>query len=622
MKVIKIGLKYFKPYLAVWICCIALGMVAQALGLFLPKLIALIVDFGLDFKGEPLVGFNPFVFLVNGNFGDGGSFRLLTTLCIAFVLLLSVKHISVYARNNLLQWQGMLYNKKLRFAAMEKMFAKNLPLSAGAVYTHLNNDTINIKELFVSLFPLIVDNFTIVAFGFFLIGGVNPYLMFVPLVAVPLIVFVSFSYMKHTKIVTKRSRQCVIDINYNVNENLSNINLVKQFGREEYESVIFRGYNRRLKEAYISQNRVSTRYAFIFNCIRAFSYVAAVVLGSLLVINHAITIGNFVEIITYVYLILDGINAVMNQLFVVMQLQASGNRYVEFMQSPNAFEAATTPVKLKEKATIEINGLTVTDKGKKLIKNITTTIPFGKKVGITGDIGSGKSVLLKALNHFFALSEGNIAYGGVDIKDIPLFQLRDNISQLFEERYITDGSIRDNIVFGNPNASEELVNKCLEACLLFADLKANNLTLDTNVNGLELSDQTKQLIGVARALVYDKNIYLLDQPLGGVDSRLRKKLSACLMKYLDGKTVVVATLSPDILRKCDEILYLENGEIMEKGTHRSLLAAKDRYYQHHKKLAQAEEMQKEQERIKEEMLKEEKAHLQLVEESHAEKAEI
>lgn len=603
MKVFKTGMKYFKPYLTVGTACLLLGMLAQTLGLFLPKLVGLIVDFGLDYKGEPLQGFNPFAFMLDGRFGDGGSLELLVSLSVAFVVLLFVKHLVVYARNNILQWQGMLFNKQLRFAAMRKMFQRNATLSPGSTYTHLNNDTVNIKELFVSLIPSVVDNFTIVAIGFVLVAAINPYLIFVPLVALPIIVTVVVFYMKEAKSITKRTRQSIIDINYITNENLSNINLVKQFGREDYENSVFRGYNRRLKEVYTGQNRVLTKYGLIFNCIRAAAYVAAVALGSLLVIRNVITIGNFVEIVTYIYLILDGINNFMTQLFTIMQQLASGNRYVEFMDTPDAFESAALPAEVDSKPAIEICGLTVKDGNAILIKDITASIPYGYKLGVTGDIASGKSVLLKTINHFFQPAEGKVTFDGVSITDIPLIQLRNITSHLFEEVYITDGTIGDNVKFGNPAADDELVAKCMDACFLSADLKTNRLTLDTPVAGLDLSVQTKQLIAIARALVYDKSVYLLDQPLANVDNRLRKRLVTSLLKHLEERTVVVATLSSDILRKCDEILYLEKGQVVERGGHRSLMSSKGKYYQHNKKLAAFEEMQREQQKIREEVQK-------------------
>ncbi|MEG1609346.1 MAG: ABC transporter ATP-binding protein, partial [Clostridia bacterium] len=385
--------KYFVKYLPVAIIGLLLGMLALTCSLMLPKILGMIVDYGLSDGSGAIVGsFNPFYFLVEGK--EYNTIELMALMCGAFVIVLLLKHISIYTRNNLNQYNGMRFNRVLRTLGVKKYWTYGRSAPMGIMFTMLNNNTVNIKEMYANWFPQLFDNFFLVVVGCALVGNINIQLLIVSIAAVPIIAGVSIIYMKRLTKATTRARSCFVDLNYCVEENISNFPLVKQYGREDYETAVFSGYNRRNKDSNIKVNKVMTWYGYVFNIIRAVTYALMIVIGTILAINKKISVGNFLEFVTYIFIILDGITNFMTVCYNINSLSASGNLFVDFMKTKSLNTRAGTE-QVVAKPDIQITNLTLVRDNYKLLNDISIDIPYGKKVGITGTSGSGKTLLLK-----------------------------------------------------------------------------------------------------------------------------------------------------------------------------------------------------------------------------------
>lgn len=575
MRIIKGTFKIFVKFLPLAITGLLLGVIAQLGGLFMPKLMGMIVDYGLSDSVADNGIFNPFLFLLEGK--TTNTIEMLTILCIAFISLLIIKHISLYSRNNINQYNGMIFNKVLRINAVRKYWAYSKTIPTGIIYTTLSNDTINVKEIYISVIPLLIDNFLIILVSFVLMTTINIQLLIVPLAACPFIVFAAIRYMKQASIVTVRSRSCFVDLNYAIEENFSNFDLVKQYGREDYEIAIFRGFNRRFCDSNIKVNRLATRYTYIFNIIKAITYVAAVTVGTILAINRVISIGNFMEFIIYTYLVLDGINNTITVCFNFNTLIASGNRYMDFMNLP-IVTSGSGDAAIERKPNIKISKLSFLRDNNLLLDDINIDIEYGKIIGITGEGGCGKSLLLKILNGMQTISSGSIKFNDIEINAVSEYSLHNTFSQVYEEGQIIEGSVKSNITYGSKRVDKSFLKTCMDVSGLTYQINELDNGLETIlVNTTDVSVGMLQSINLCRALVYNKDIYLFDEPFKNIPYAISKKVINDVLTHLKGKTIIMTSLSPDSLKYCDEILCMVDGKIVERGTHKQLMANKGEY---------------------------------------------
>lgn len=575
MRILKGTFSIFVKFLPLAITGLLLGVIAQLSGIFMPKLMGMIVDYGLGDTVADNGVFNPFLFLLKGL--ENNTIRMLTILCVAFMTLLIIKHITLYSRNNINQYNGMMFNKVLRVNAVRKYWAYTKTIPTGIIYTTLNNDTINIKEMYIAVIPLLVDNFIIILVSFIIMATINIQLLIVPLLAIPFIVVAAVIYMKKAGIVTVRSRSCFVDLNYAIEENFSNFDLVKQYGREDYEIAIFRGFNRRFCDSNIKVNRLNTKFTFFFNIIRAVTYVATFAVGTVLAINKVISIGNFMEFLMYIFLILDGINNTITVCFNFQHLVASGNRYMDFMALP-IVTSGSGNVTLPSKPNIQISNLSFLREQTKLLDDISLDIEYGKIIGLTGEGGSGKSLLIKLISGMQVIHSGNILIGGIEIDKAEQYSLYNTFSQVYEEGQIIDGTVKANITYGSKKVDKIFLSKCMEISGLTAQLNELENGLDTViVNTTDVSVGMLQSINLCRALVYNKDVFLMDEPFKNIPYEMSKKVISDVMTHLKGKTVIMTSLNPECLKYCDEVLCMVDGQVVERGTHKELMANKADY---------------------------------------------
>lgn len=564
------------------VLCLTFGQIVTLCGLALPLLTKLIFDFVLTDAHSSAAG-NPFAFLLNGNFGDIQSWRLFWSICITFVLVLLVRHILHFLRFNLSHWYGVNYEAKLRMMTFRKMLTQNNIVlsrySSGDILTILNGDTIQFKELFTFTIPFIIDKVILVVFSAILLFGINPYLAIAPFAISPLLILTSVLYMKRARTVSDDIRNKTAELSQTVQENINGVRIVRSLASEEFELKKFDKVNANFRQSYFDHTSMWTKYGFLFNLIRIAIYLVSIGVGTYLAIVGTITIGDFVAFTTYVALITDAITQLVNLLFQVQQFMVAGKRIYTFTETGDIIKNPDEPEFIHSKPNISIRNMTIMMDDQIVLDDINIEIPYGKKLGIMGSTGSGKSVLLKALTRTYDPYKGTILINGNNIRKIDLESLRGQYALVFQDVFLFSNTIDANIAYYDDSISHEDVVEVAKIAQAHDFILQTEDGYDTVVgeNGIGLSGGQKQRISIARALLKHAPVLVLDSATSALDHETEVALMNGIMQYDKNATLIISSHRASSLKNCDEIIYLDAGKIIERGTHEQLMKLGGKY---------------------------------------------
>ena len=405
------------------------------------------------------------------------------------------------------------------------------------------------------------------------------YMLILPAVMAPVLLVALLRYMRAARQVSTRIRSCNAALNLNVQENINAVRLVRSFANEEYEENKFDKVNGDLRNAYWKQTDVSAKYGMIFNSIRQFAYVVTIVIGTLMVFQGHFGVGIMTASVTYVLRIMDYLTQISTASYQMQYGLVSGERLREFLERKTKIPQAPHPDKIHDNPNIEVKNVSVTEDGKPILKNVSLSIPYGKKVGIMGGTGSGKSVLLKSLVRIYDPTQGCIEINGEDIRQFELDDLRNKFAYVFQDVFLFSNTIDANIAFYAPYAAKEEVMRVADLAQAGRFIRALPHGFETIVGekGLGLSGGQKQRISIARALLKNAPVLVFDDASSALDVTTEKNLMKSIKENYPDRTLLIAAHRVSSVADCDEILYMQDGEIIERGTFDQLIAANGRF---------------------------------------------
>ncbi|WP_066893546.1 ABC transporter ATP-binding protein [Clostridium nigeriense] len=370
-------------------------------------------------------------------------------------------------------------------------------------------------------------------------------------------------------------------INTTAQENIAGVRLVKAFSREKYEINKFLKMNRTYYDLNMKQAKIIGDYFPPIEFLTNISLVIMIVLGGFLVMKNEITIGVLVAFGGYIWNLIWPMRMLGELIDLLSRNNASAKKIFEIMDREPEIKSKRESYKSDSiKGDISFNNVSFKYKDEYVLENINLDIKAGSTVAIMGTTGSGKSTLINLIGRYYDVTDGSIKIDNVDIKDYDLDFLRKNMSIVPQDTFLFSDSIINNIKFSNENADYEEVREAASlACALdFIEELEDGLNTEIGERGMGLSGGQKQRISITRALVRKSKILILDDSTSALDMETEHKLLKNLLTRDVKSTTFIIAHRISAVKNADIILYLENGEIREKGTHEELLKLKGKYF--------------------------------------------
>jgi ATP-binding cassette subfamily B protein len=368
------------------------------------------------------------------------------------------------------------------------------------------------------------------------------------------------------------------NLNTVMQENLAGVRLVKAFVRDEHEIKRFRDVNDDLmSQTILAMRTAAVGWPFVMLTLNL-GVVGALWFGGQQVIGETLQVGALVAFINYL------MRTLMSMLFVTMltmrmaRAQASAERVIEVLESdPQVKNRMQTTRSFRPDGAVAFDNVTFSYNGEDqdpVLKGLSFTAEPGQMVAILGATGSGKSSLIHLIPRFYDVSEGHITIDGVDIRDLDKETLRRNIGIALQESVLFTGTIRDNIRYGRPDATDEEVIAAAKAAQAHDFIRELPDGYDTELGqrGVNLSGGQKQRVAIARALLVEPAILILDDSTSSVDVETETKIQEALESLMKDRTSFVVAQRISTVLNADKILVLDEGAIVGEGTHRELLA--------------------------------------------------
>lgn len=575
MEVLKFGFKYWKKHLHMAILIQLCSYTAIICDLMLPLISEMFIDYViLDNHGETD---NVFSFMLDGRYGEIHSMRLFFSLAVLFMILLAIRLVLVYFKNVNSQKLGIRIETELRKATFRKIMELDSEtlseFNTGELLTTVNSDTVMYKELFCTMLVRILDSIFVLATCIYLLATINVTLLIIPLVLMPFFATALFNFRKRARANYKNIRACNSEMSLTVQENIEAVRLVRSFTNEEVEKQKFRKSNEKLKDAYIKQVNLSSGFEVVFSTIKQIAYIGSIAISAVLVIKGYILVGFLVTASSYVLKIMDHITQINNTLFIMQQQIVSGHKMIDFLNCTSKVPDAPCGIDIKNKPDISIrNGYLVID-GKTVLKDINLDIPYGRRLGIVGGTGSGKSVLLESLVRIHDLTGGVIQVNGKDIREYSLDSLRENFSYVFQDVFLFSNTIDSNIAYAEPDIERRQIVQAAKHAQAHNFIKELPVGYETIVGerGFGISGGQKQRVSIARALLKNAPVLVLDDSTSALDVNTERRLINDIKENYTDKTMIISAHRLSSVVDCDEIIYMQDGMIIERGNFEELM---------------------------------------------------
>ncbi|AWN61696.1 ABC transporter ATP-binding protein [Streptococcus sobrinus] len=398
---------------------------------------------------------------------------------------------------------------------------------------------------------------------------------------IPITYFSASYLLKKSQPYFKRQADVLGDMNGFVQENLTGFNVIKLYGREEASAKEFDGILDELQEIGFKASFISGIMMPILNAISDSSYLIIAVWGGLKVIAGKLTIGNLQAFVQYLWQIGQPIQTLTQLASMLQSARSSLERIFAVLDENNEVAEVTEHLSHDLTGQVSFNHVDFQYvEGKPLIRDFNLDVKPGQMIAIVGPTGAGKTTLINLLMRFYDVTKGAITVDGHDIRHLSRQDYRRQFGMVLQDAWLYEGSIKDNLRFAKLDATDEEIIAAAKAANVdhFIRTLPGGYNMEMNQESSNISLGQKQLLTIARALLADPKILILDEATSSVDTRLELLIQKAMIRLMEGRTSFVIAHRLSTIQEADKILVLKDGQIIEQGTHDSLLADKGFYH--------------------------------------------
>lgn len=410
----------------------------------------------------------------------------------------------------------------------------------------------------------------------------NLKLALVTLLAMPFLAVTVYRFDQKVHPAFKNIRRSFAQLTTKVQENISGIQTVKAMAREDFEIGQFNRRNEQYKQTNVETGYIWGTYFPLMELIGNIAVVALLGYGGWLVLRGELLLGELVAFFSLIWYIIGPLMFLGFTINTYSQSKAAGERLLEILDEPEEIQSGSGAiVQERLKGDVQFRSVSHRYPGKEewALRGVDLDAPAGKVIGLIGATGSGKTTITQLISRFYEATEGEVLIDGRRVQDFDLRCLRQNIGVVFQESFLFSSTIRDNIAYGNPEASMDEIREAARRAQAHDFIESFPRGYETMLGerGLGLSGGQKQRIAIARALVINPAILILDDSTSAVDMETEHKIQAAFREVMKGRTTFVIAHRISSVKDADEILVLDRGRVAERGTHAELLQQKGYY---------------------------------------------